>query len=163
MSREDNLSTADLVAGSDRNRAEARQQEQAQALPAESAELAQAAEPGALHAQRHAEQPMDAPPPQERSAGAETEQLVALFPPGIAQDFRSRWDTVQIGFVDDPQRAVQQADELVAQVMKSLAESFAQQRSQLEAGLGKGDQTNTEDLRVALRSYRSFFMRLLSL
>ena len=95
--------------------------------------------------------------------GAAAEQLAALFPPEVAADFRNRWDQVQIGFVDDPRRAVQQADELVAQVMKSLAASFAEQRARLEAGLGQGAQSNTEDLRVALRGYRSFFQRLLSL
>ena len=61
----------------------------------------------------------------------------------------------------DPQPAL--VDELVAQVMKSLASSFAEQRSRLEAGLGKGDEANTENLRMALRGYRSFFQRLLSL
>jgi hypothetical protein len=91
------------------------------------------------------------------------EQLAALFDANVAQDFRSRWSEVQIGFVDDPKRAVQQADELVAQVMKSLAESFARQRSNIEADVGGADQASTENLRVALRSYRSFFERLLSL
>ena len=58
---------------------------------------------------------------------------------------------------------MQQADELVAHVMKSLAATFADQRSRLEAGLGREGDPNTEDLRVALRGYRSFFQRLLSL
>ena len=93
----------------------------------------------------------------------QSEQLAALFPPQLSQEFRSRWDQVQIGFVDDPRRAVQQADELVADVMKSLAGSFAEQRRRLEAGLGQDSHANTEDLRVALQSYRSFFQRLLSL
>ncbi len=70
---------------------------------------------------------------------------------------------MQIGFVDDPRQAVQHADELVAHVMKSLAATFAEQRAQLEASLGRGGQADTEDLRMALRGYRSFFQRLLSL
>jgi hypothetical protein len=91
------------------------------------------------------------------------EPLAALFSPDAAQDFRSRWDAVQIGFVDDPGRAVAQADELVAQVMKSLAESFAGQRADMEASLGQGGQGSTESQRLALQRYRSFFQRLLSL
>jgi hypothetical protein len=91
------------------------------------------------------------------------EPLAALFTPEVAQEFRSRWDAVQIGFVDDPARAVQQADELVAQVMKSLAESFAAQRAGMEASLGQDGQGSTEGQRVALQRYRSFFQRLLSL
>lgn len=92
-----------------------------------------------------------------------TDQLAALFRPEVAADFRQRWDQVQIGFVDDPRQAVQHADELVAQVMKSLASTFAEQRARLETSLGRGEQADTEDLRMALRGYRSFFQRLLSL
>ena len=91
------------------------------------------------------------------------EQLAPLFTSEASEDFRSRWDTVQIGFVDDPGQAVRQADELVAQVMKSLAESFAGERAQLESQLEQSDSASTENLRMALRRYRSFFQRLLSL
>jgi hypothetical protein len=91
------------------------------------------------------------------------EQLAALFAPDVAGDFCSRWDAVQIGFVDDPRQAVRQADELVAQVMKSLAESFSAERARFEGQLEQKDSASTENLRVALRRYRSFFQRLLSL
>ncbi|HEX9719869.1 MAG TPA: hypothetical protein VGA59_09070 [Ramlibacter sp.] len=91
------------------------------------------------------------------------EQLAALFATDMADDFRSRWDAVQIGFVDDPRQAVRQADELVAEVMKSLAESFSAERDRLESQLEQQDSASTENLRVALRRYRSFFQRLLSL
>jgi hypothetical protein len=94
------------------------------------------------------------------SGRVQDEQLAPLFLPQIAQQFRSRWDEIQIGFVDDPTEAVRKADELVAQVMKSLAESFADQREHVEEHM---DQNDTEHLRVALRRYRSFFQRLLSL
>jgi hypothetical protein len=91
------------------------------------------------------------------------EQLAPLFASDVAGDFRSRWDAVQIGFVDDPRQAVRQADELVAQVMKSLAESFSAERARFEGQLEQKDSASTENLRVALRRYRSFFQRLLSL
>jgi hypothetical protein len=89
--------------------------------------------------------------------------LAALFPPNVAKDFRSRWDGVQSSFVDDPRQAVRQADELVAQVMKSLAETFSSERSKLEGQVDATDKASTEDLRIGLRRYRSFFERLLSL
>jgi len=89
------------------------------------------------------------------------EPLAPLFNADVAQGFRARWDAAQIGFVDDPRHAVQQADELVAQVMKSLAQSFADERRQLEAQMN--ETASTENLRVALQRYRSFFQRLLSL
>lgn len=94
---------------------------------------------------------------------AHREPLAALFAPEQAQEFRARWDQVQIGFVDDPGRAVQQADELVAHVMRTLAESFAAQRATIEQNLAQGEQASTENQRVALQRYRSFFQRLLSL
>jgi hypothetical protein len=85
-----------------------------------------------------------------------------LFPEDVANDFRSRWDRIQTGFVDEPRQAVQQADELVAQAIKRLAESFAEERNRLESQWSRGDQVGTEDLRVSLQTYRSFFQRLLS-
>jgi hypothetical protein len=94
----------------------------------------------------------------------EDQDLAALFTPEMAGDFRSRWDAVQIGFVDDPRQAVQKADELVAQVMKNLAESFADERERFEQQMNSADgSASTENMRVALRRYRSFFQRLLSL
>ena len=91
------------------------------------------------------------------------ERLAPLFSADVAEDYRARWTAVQGSFVDDPREAVQQGDELVAQVMKSLAESFAAEREELEGQLGESGEASTETLRVALRRYRSFFERLLSL
>jgi hypothetical protein len=92
----------------------------------------------------------------------EEKQLAALFLPDVAKEFRLRWDTVQLGFVDDPRQAVRQADELVGQVMKSLAETFSNERATLEGQLDQTDEASTETLRIALQRYRSFFERLLS-
>ncbi len=84
-----------------------------------------------------------------------------LLPDAEASDFERRWADVQVGFVDEPQRCVQEADELVAEVMQRLADSFARERRDLEAQWGSGGEASTEDLRVALQRYRSFFQRLL--
>jgi hypothetical protein len=92
----------------------------------------------------------------------EEKQLAPLFLPDVAKEFRSHWDTVQRGFVDDPRHAVRQGDELVGQVMKSLAETFSNERAMLEGRLDQTDEASTETLRLALRRYRSFFERLLS-
>jgi hypothetical protein len=95
--------------------------------------------------------------------GKEESALAPLFTEDAAKAFRSRWDAVQRGFVDDPQQAVQAGDELVAQVIKSLAESFSEQRAALEEGLHQADRSSTENLRLDLRRYRSFFERLLAI
>ena len=86
-----------------------------------------------------------------------------LFPAGDANDLRAQWDRIQTGFVDEPRQSVQKADELVAHTIKHLAEKFAQERSRLEQQWDRGDQVNTEDLRLALQTYRSFFQRLLAI
>ena len=86
-----------------------------------------------------------------------------LFSESEMGDFRSQWSKVQTGFVDEPRRTVEDADKLVASVMQRLAEGFANERSGLEKQWESGDNVSTEDLRIALQRYRSFFDRLLKL
>lgn len=86
-----------------------------------------------------------------------------LLPTNDILDLRSRWTNIQAGFVDEPRESVKQADALVAGVMQRLAETFASERSELEGQWSRGDSVSTEDLRVALQHYRTFFDRLLSL
>jgi|SRR5580704_4056485 hypothetical protein len=86
-----------------------------------------------------------------------------LFPANELEELRSRWSGVQTAFVDEPRRAVEQADGLVASAMKRLAEVFAEERSKLEQQWDGGGNVSTEDLRIALQRYRSFFHRLLSI
>jgi hypothetical protein len=162
MSREHDereLSTADLVSTTQESQAPQARPE----MPAREGER-QDTRIEEARAER-AESQRDASMPDAGRADlpAQDEPLAALFDPDLSQDLRLHWSNVQIGFVDDPKRAVQQADELVALVMKRLAESFARQRAEIEAGVNAGEQTSTENLRVALRRYRSFFERLLSL
>jgi hypothetical protein len=87
---------------------------------------------------------------------------IALFPDDELHNFRARWDQAQTSFVDEPRRAVEQADGLVANVVQRIAEQFSNERAKLEEQWSKGDNVSTEDLRQALRRYRSFFDRLLS-
>jgi hypothetical protein len=86
-----------------------------------------------------------------------------LFSASEMGGFRSRWSNIQTAFVDEPRRTVEDADKLVASVMQRLAEGFANERSGLEKQWDQGDNVSTEDLRVALQRYRSFFDRLLTL
>ncbi len=116
------------------------------------ADLADAARRGSEPEERNKPMPANEPSTANR----------ALFSEDVANEFRSRWDRVQTGFVDEPRSAVQQADELVAEVIKRLAESFANERNRLEGQWDRGDQVGTEDLRVTLQTYRSFFQRLLA-
>ena len=80
-----------------------------------------------------------------------------------ANELRARWDSIQVGFVDEPRKAVQEADALVSDTIKRLSEVFANERQNLEHQWGRNENVSTEDLRVALRRYRSFFSRLLAI
>ena len=86
-----------------------------------------------------------------------------LLPAGEADELHKSWESIQGGFVDEPRRAVEEADHLVAQTMKRLAEVFAEERGRLEAQWDRGGDVSTEDLRIALQRYRTFFGRLLKI
>jgi hypothetical protein len=97
----------------------------------------------------------------------ETQQAEAgftlLLPNHEVDQFGSQWNAIQAEFVDNPNTSVEAADSLVAQVMKRLAEIFNEEREKLESQWQQGEEVSTENLRVALQRYRSFFNRLLSL
>ena len=97
------------------------------------------------------------------TARAPEEEKVALFAPNEANDLRARWDSIQVGFVDEPRKAVQEADALVSDAIKRLSEVFGNERHNLEQQWDRNEDVSTEDLRVALRRYRSFFGRLLAI
>lgn len=88
---------------------------------------------------------------------------VQLFGEADIRRYRDEWREIQVGFVDDPRSAVDRADGLVAAVLDDLTRTFAEQRGSLVKAWEAGDEVSTEDLRVTLQQYRSFFQRLLSL
>ena len=88
---------------------------------------------------------------------------IPLFSESEMGEFRSQWDKIQTCFVDEPRGTVKDADKLVAVVMQRLAQGFANERSSSEKQWDRGDNVSTEDLRLALQRYRSFFDRLLKL
>ncbi|MFZ0886110.1 MAG: hypothetical protein WAN14_22100 [Candidatus Acidiferrales bacterium] len=96
-------------------------------------------------------------------ARAPQEERVALFTPSESSELRARWDSIQVGFVDEPRKAVQEADALVSATTKRLAEIFSDERQKLEQQWDRSEDISTEDFRLALRRYRSFFARLLAI
>jgi hypothetical protein len=101
--------------------------------------------------------------PETLDRAAAVSEPTPLFSESEMGDFRSQWSKLQTGFVDEPRRTVEDADKLVASVMQRLAEGFANERSGLEKQWDRGDNVSTEELRIALQRYRSFFDRLLEL
>lgn len=90
-------------------------------------------------------------------------ESVPLLAAPEADAVTQRWRDIQAAFVDSPQRAVQDADALISDLTKRLGQLLDAERSSLEAQWNRGEQVTTEDLRVSLQRYRSFFHRLLGL
>jgi hypothetical protein len=131
------------------------------------ADLAQSKRPAVPAEMRPRPVPAEAAGAEHPETSSVSSQAVGdatpLIPNSELDDLRGKWNTVQTAFVDEPRRAVEQADGLVAAAMKRLAEVFAEERGRLEKQWDRGDNVSTEDLRVALQRYRSFFHRLLSI
>ena len=89
------------------------------------------------------------------------ERLEPLFDADREKELRERWHGLQARFVDEPRDTVSQADSLVAELLRDLAQSFDSARSSLEQQWSSGGDVSTEDLRLTLQRYRSFFERLL--
>jgi hypothetical protein len=100
--------------------------------------------------------------PDATETETETERLDPILPAEEAEGLRGRWQELQTAFVDDPRNVVEQADALVAELMQRVAQTFADERKGLEGQWSRGEDVSTEDLRVALQRYRSFFERLLA-
>jgi hypothetical protein len=101
-------------------------------------------------------------PVQQKPAAVDTDEALALFSADEIDQYRTEWRGLQSDFVDSPRDAVQHADQLVAQVIQSLATTFADHKRSLEGQWSEGEQVETEELRVALRQYRAFFDKLLT-
>lgn len=109
-----------------------------------------------------------ATPPDTTPAGAPRSTATdgnghALFGKEQQRRFRSRWDDVQSSFIDEPREAVAEADALVREATDALHSIFERDRRQLEGAWDRGDEVSTEDLRVTLQRYRSFFERVLTI
>jgi hypothetical protein len=96
------------------------------------------------------------------AAPVDTASPDTLFAESDLTELRARWNDVQAAFVDDPKDCVQKADGLVSDAVDQLTASFSHARSRLEEQWARGEEASTEDLRLALKRYREFFERLLS-
>jgi hypothetical protein len=158
-----NVSTADLAAAGERDEPATPAAAAVQAAPNTSPSSTSTTEAPTADI---GVQPRQAQEP-ARASDASTDQReierTPVMSDDAAQEYRARWQETQADFVDDPRSAVATADALVAEVMKRVAEEFANERNGLERQWNEGGQASTEDLRLAFQRYRSFFSRLLSL
>jgi polyhydroxyalkanoate synthesis regulator phasin len=84
-----------------------------------------------------------------------------LFTASERDELEQKWNDIQARFVDEPRGSVEEANALVSDLMDRLVSSFSEQRDRLEEQWDRGDDVTTEDLRMVLMRYRSFFGRLL--
>ena len=75
---------------------------------------------------------------------------------------QSRWQTIQMEFVDKPKGTVAKADQLIEEVIDRLEQLLTQKRDELKQEWGRSDEPTTEELRLALQHYRTFLNQLLS-
>jgi len=101
--------------------------------------------------------------PDENRGSMDQAEFAPLFESNVAEQLRDHWLEIQSRFVDDPNVSLMDADELVTNVIENIISTFAEKRMDLENQWRSGDKVSTEDLRVALKKYRAFFYRLLSL
>ena|SRR5215207_3661235 len=147
--------TADIAGVDDDkmiDRAEAAEEPEPAEQSAPAEQIAPAEPPRVEHTRAEATEPAPTREP----------ETTRLFEDAETIELRERWTDVQSAFVDEPRTAVEQADALVADVMKRLATGFAGERKSLEGQWSRGDDVSTEDLRLAMQRYRSFFDRLLN-
>lgn len=100
--------------------------------------------------------------PVAAEARSTAEHSSTLLPNDRLAGFENRWREIQIGFVDEPRTAVRDAEALVNDMVKEVTDIFTTERQTLEKTWSSGGSASTEDLRVALQRYRSFFQRLLA-
>jgi hypothetical protein len=101
--------------------------------------------------------------PFQRARGAETSSLETSFSKRQVEELRMRWATIQTSFVDDPRKAVDDADQFVGSAIKQLQEILFAQRANLEKQWKRGDEVSTENLRVCMQNYRNVFDRLIAM
>ena len=104
-----------------------------------------------------------APPPDQPAPGTHDVRPEEFFPPERRQQLKGTWLDIQRAFIDEPKRAVQNADGLVKEILGAVSQRFEGARHSLEVEWNRGEQASTEALRVALQRYRALFDRLLSL
>ena len=166
------LSTADLAAAGERTKERVtdqstthdpqRQTQPGQAQPTQGQSARAQTDRDVTRDVQRVQQERQAAGASANRQAADQDRPTPMFAHDETDEFRRRWNDIQTGFVDEPRQAVERADALVAAAIKRLAESFAQERGVLEQQWARGADVSTEDLRVALRKYRGFFDRLLS-
>lgn len=89
-----------------------------------------------------------------------SESATGLHSNDKSEHFPKLWDEIQSKFVDNPYIAIQQADELTAEVIEKITEMFASELNSLQNQWHENDKVTTEDLRQALQRYRAYFTSL---
>ena len=113
---------------------------------------------------------MEADPSLERTTTEEEEEReelaggrTILIDEDESSRLRSRWESIQASFIDEPRESVTRADELVEDLIDRITEGFDEERSELERTWERGEEVDTETLRITLQRYRTFFERLLTI
>jgi hypothetical protein len=88
-----------------------------------------------------------------------TEQFDHLLKPADRDDLDHRWTAIETGFVEDPARHIEMADDLLGDLIGRLQAALEHDRDRL-SGAWKGSDVTTEQLRELLLRYRASYQRL---
>ena len=100
--------------------------------------------------------------PAGKPAPAASTEAHGLLSAERSAEFKRRWRDLQADFVDDPQHAVREAGDLSREILWALSDTIAD-TDQVDRWQAADGTSGTEDLRIALRQYRSLVDRLLEL
>jgi hypothetical protein len=111
-----------------------------------------------LNAKSNAEQAVQLEQKQEEPHIEET-----WFCKADIDEMRSRWNTIQIQFVESPCTAVEQGDALIGEVMERFSQMLSDHQESLNQQWINHDDITTEELRTTLLNYRALLEHLLKL
>src|SRR4051812_32410058 len=101
--------------------------------------------------ERHKREQAAAPFERREATAQEADQ--SFLPTRQLEELRGRWTAIQSSFVDEPRKAVEEADRLLITTIKQLEEAFSAERSNIQKHWSRGDEVSTEDFRQAFKNY----------
>jgi len=91
--------------------------------------------------------------PATPAAPPEPTSTAELLPADDKREFLSRWNTIQVRFVEDPAQSVRDADALIEDISAAYVSAIAERRNTLNATWQ--NDAGTEEMRRAVLQYRS--------
>ncbi|MBS2967051.1 hypothetical protein KGA66_28720 [Actinocrinis puniceicyclus] len=100
-------------------------------------------------------------PAASQGQGTLTDEPGPVLARQTADDLRERWRGIQAEFIDDPGRAVEDADRLVTDAARAFTTQLEERRHTLTSAWQQDGNKETEQLRLTMRHYRALVDQIL--